>query len=115
MKKLYIVWVFIIVLLLSTVTFFGFRIVNKNKEYKSKEQEMESIVAKYLGQYIEEYPSTGSKKIIIDDIINKGYNIDMSVENENCTGYVLVKKVSIAYEYDAFMKCDNYITDGYVD
>lgn len=93
----------------------GYSIANKNKVYSEKEQEMERVVAKYLGQYIEEYPSRGSKKIIMDDIINKGYNIDMNVGNESCKGYVIVEKVSIAYEYDAFMKCDNYMTNGYVD
>lgn len=113
MKKIYILWGFIIVLLLSVVTYLGFNIVNKNKEYKTLEDNMEQVVSKYLGQYINEYPSSGSKRVNITDVINNGYEIDMNVNDDDCDGYVVVKKVSIAYEYDGYIKCNNYTTKDY--
>ena len=87
----------------------------KDKEYKSLESSMENVVSKYLGQYIEEYPKSGEKKINITDVINKGYEINLSVNSDACDGYVVVKKVSFAYEYGGYIKCDKYITKGYVE
>ena len=113
MKKIYIIWGIIIVLLLFIITYFGFNIINKNKEYKILEDNMEQTVAKYLGQHIEEYPKSGEKKINITDVISAGYEIKMSVNDDSCEGYVVVKKVSFAYEYDGYIKCNNYVTKGY--
>ena len=113
MKKIYFVWTLIIVLLLSVVTFIGFKVVNKNKIYKNLENDMEVVVSKYLGQYIEEYPKNGSKTVKIADVIDKGYELNMNINDDMCDGYVVVKKVSIAYEYDGYIKCNNYVTKGY--
>ena len=113
MKKIYIVWALIIVSLLGTTTFLGINILNKDKEYKNLEDNIEQVVSKYLGQYIEEYPNSGSKKILITDVINKGYEVDMNVNYDECEGYVVVRKVSFAYEYDGYIKCNNYITKGF--
>lgn len=113
MKKVYIVWTLIIILLLSVITIMGLSIINKDKEYKNLEKDMERVVSKYLGQYIEEYPKNGVKKVNITDVINKGYELEVNVNDDVCDGYVLVKKVSIAYEYTSYIKCNNYITKGY--
>jgi len=37
----------------------------------------------------------------------------MNVNDEKCDRSVVVKKVSFAYEYDGYIKCNNYITKGY--
>ena len=112
MKK-YIVFGIISVFLIVIIGFFGFKVLNKNKDYKNLEDNMEQIVASYLGQYIEEYPETGEKRINITSVIDKKYNIDMQVNEDLCEGYVVVKKVSFAYEYDSYIKCNNYVTKGY--
>ena len=113
MKKMYVLWSVIIIFLLGIVLFIGYNMFFKDKEYKKLETNMEDTVSKYLGQYIQEYPKTGEKKINITNVIDKGYKIDLSVNGDVCDGYVVVKKVSIAYEYDGYIKCDEYITKGY--
>lgn len=113
MKKIYIVWTLIIILLLSVITIMGLSIINRDKEYKTLEKDMEQVVSKYLGQYIEEYPKSGVKRVNITDVINKGYELELNVNGDVCDGYVLVEKVSIAYEYNGYIKCNNYLTKGY--
>ena len=103
----------IVLLILGFVIYFGFNVINKNNDYKTLEDNMETLVSKYLGQYIEEYPKNGEKKLKITDVINQGYEINMKVNDDVCDGYVMVKKVSIAYEYDGYIKCGNYTTKGY--
>ncbi len=115
MKKKNILIISVVILLLAVVLFVGYIIFFKDKEYKTLENNMEDVVSKYLGQYIGEYPENGEKKIFITDVIKKGYEIDMNANGEKCAGYVVVKKVSFAYEYDGYIKCDNYTTKGYED
>ena len=110
MKK--VLWIIFVVILFFGIVF-GYNIFFKNKEYKQLEKDMEDVVANYLGQYINEFPKNGEKKINITDVIEKGYGIDMLVNSDVCDGYVVIKKVSIAYEYDGYIKCDNYKTKGY--
>ena len=113
MKKKSILIICFSILLVVIMVFVGYNLFFKDKEYKSLENNMESVVSKYLGQYIEEYPKSGEKKINITDVIGKGYTIDMTINGKKCDGYVVVKKVSFAYEYDGYIKCDNYTTKGY--
>ena len=113
MKKKSVLIICLSVLLLVPCLFIGYNFFLKDKDYKNLEKNMENIVAKYLGQYIEEYPTSGEKKINITDVIASGYEIDMRVNEETCEGYVVVKKVSFAYEYDGYVKCDKYTTKGY--
>ena len=37
----------------------------------------------------------------------------MSINDDECKGYVLVKKAYDNYEYDAYIKCKNYTTVDY--
>ena len=113
MKKKSILIICASVLLLGIILLFGYSLFFKDKEYKDLEKNMENAVSKYLGQFIEEYPNSGEKKINITDVIEKGYEVDMKVNGKVCDGYVVVKKVSFAYEYDGYIKCDGYITKGY--
>ena len=113
MKHIYFVWGFIIVLLLGTITYMGIVIIDKNKEYKSLENEIEETVEKYLGEHLNEYPTNGSKKINISYIINKGYKINLTVNNDSCDGYVVVKKERVGYTFKPYIKCNNYTTNGY--
>ena len=113
MKNIYFIWGFIVILILSVVTYFGFVRINQNKDYKEKENEIEKIVAKYLGEHLNEFPSAGSKDIKLSYIIEQGIDVDLNVNNDVCDGYVNVKKVNISYEYKGYIKCKDYMTTGY--
>ena len=115
MKSIYLVWGFVIILLLVTVSFMGTKIINKNKEYQQIEDNMEEVVGKYLGQNLNEYPTNGSKKFNISYIINNGYEINLNVNEDKCNGYVIVTKENVGFNYKAYIKCNNYATKGYDD
>ena len=115
MKNIYFIWVFIIVLILGTVTFLGLNITKRNEKYRNLESDMESIVGKYLGEHLNEYPKSGSKRFELSYIIEQGYNIDLNVNNDICDGYVMVSKESVSYSYDAYIKCNDYVTKGYAE
>lgn len=113
MKKIYIVWALIIVVMLSLVLYFGFNFSNKNKEYKELEEEILVNAEKYLGANLNEYPTTGSNKVLISKIINYGIDIDLSVNDDMCDGYILITREQMGYDTKVFVKCNNYTTDGY--
>lgn len=108
------IFIVLVSLFIGIILFICYILFFKANAYKDLEKNMENVVSQYLGQYIEEYPKGGEKKINITDVINKGYAIDMKVNNEVCDGYVIVKKVTFAYEYDAYIKCNNYVSKGYI-
>ena len=56
------------------------------------------------------YLSYYSAIINYEDMRADGY--DKSLDKE-CSGYVVVKSVSISFEYKAYIKCPNYTTKGY--
>lgn len=113
MKNIYFVWGFVIILLLGTITFIGLNLTKKNNEYKTLENEIEESVENYLGEHLNEYPKSASKKIKISYIINNGYNINLNTSDDSCDGYVVVKKENVGYTFKSYIKCHDYETDGY--
>ena len=110
MKKLTIVWTLVLIMIVGGLTYFGLQI-KKNNPDNIKEKAFLEEAKKYLGLYPGLYPSNGGKTIIkYEDMKADGYN--KSLESE-CTGYVVVKSVSIGFEYEAYVKCPDYTTDGY--
>jgi hypothetical protein len=111
MKKILIVWTLIAVILISGLTFVGFKIKEQNKPYRLLESELESKAEALIG----EYPSliNNGNILEIDDFLNNNYEVDMTVNGDKCEGYVLIEKKLSIYSYKAYLKCNSYETTGY--
>ena len=44
---------------------------------------------------------------------DKNYIESLNANNENCDGYVTVRNQKNGIIYDPYIKCENYITEGY--
>lgn len=111
MKKILIIWSIIAVVLVGALTFIGFMIKKENAPYKKLEEELEKSAIALVG----EKPAILSDGNILDmnTFKNNGYNINMTVGSDLCDGYVFVNKVMGFYQYESFIKCKNYTTNGY--
>ena len=111
-KKISIVWGILMVLIFGLLTFLGLKWKEKNQPYFDLEESMITKTQQYFEQYYS-YPE-GSKqvKITLDEL--KSYNIiqELSTNDEQCTGYVIVKNEGVM-KYNAYIKCQNYQTKGY--
>lgn len=113
LNKLTILWGFIIVSIFVLLTVFGFVYKNKTNVYKELEQKLVEAEKKYVdAKFL--YPQDGKTlKTTSEELIDEKYLDYLAIDNNECTGYVEVKRKNTIYEYIGYIKCDNYKTKGY--
>lgn len=113
MKKMIIVWIFLAFCLFGSLFFIGISINNEYKPYRALEADMKESASIYIIMN-EIKVKTGDKiRIKANDLIKSKTINSMSVEDDECTGYVIAKKSLDDYEYESFIKCNNYTTPDY--
>lgn len=111
MKKLMGLWIFIVVLLVSGLTYIGFKIKNENNFYKGLENELEEVAKGYFG---EKPGLLSNNKIVLDyELGEYKEEILSKLKENNCQGYVKTKSNMGIYEYKAYIKCNDYETKNY--
>ena len=116
MKKISIVWIVLIILLFFTLIFIGFNVSKRTEPYKSLENTIVEAMKVYYGQdtNLKKLPAKNKiTKTSIQELNDFGLEISMEVNGEKCVGYGIVKGKSIAFSYNAFIKCENYTTTDY--
>lgn len=110
MKKIIIVWTLLLIIIVSGLTFIGFKI--KNKETNNiMEETLTKICEKYLNLYVNRYPKLGEQvKITSEELIEAGYNPNL---DSGCVGYVIVKNNNMGFKFTSYVKCPEYTTKGY--
>lgn len=117
MKKnnlLFVIWGVIVVILVALLTTMGFMLKGKNEDYEKIEKRLKEAASSYVDHNFL-YPEGDEKlKILSKDLIDNGFlkYEELKVNNDVCTGYVILSK-DMVYEYDVFIKCNNYTTKGY--
>lgn len=112
MKKTLTIWIIIVVLLSIGLTLIGYNITKENKKYKVLEKELVKVAEGYFGEKI----NLLQNNAVVLDTELKEYNpkIDMKIDGKECKGYVKTTSKMGIYEYKAYIKCDDYETNGYV-
>lgn len=115
MKKIkiaYIIWGIIVVIIIGLLTYLGFLYQKKLEPYKELEFNLKETAEKYVEiEFL--YPEEGDTLIIkAEDMITKGLMKELTYKKETCTGYVELTLNGV-YNYESFIKCDNYETKGY--
>ena len=111
MKKLMGLWIFVVVILISGLTYVGYLIKNENKVYKVLENKLEEVAQGYFG----ENPGLLSNNKIVQDTELGSYKEEIltKLKENDCKGYVNTTSNLGIYEYKAYIKCNNYETKGY--
>ena len=111
--KIYIILIAVILTLLTTLIT-GNNI--RTKPYRKLEKKVINAMEKYYGQdtNLKKLPSKDKKtKITIEELRNFGIDINTTIKNDTCTGYGIVTGLAVSYKYEAFIKCNEYITKNY--
>ena len=114
MKKLLVMWFIVAFMMVGGLTFIGWQKTSINKDYYKLEKELEESAKTYFGMFPIKLPS---KELAIksETLINEDMLKGLKYEGEDCEGYVVVKKQSVAYKYTPFIKCSDYETNKYDD
>ena len=113
-KMLFVIWGVIVVILVGLLGVMGFMLKGKNAKYEKVEKRLKAATSSYVDHNFL-YPEGDEKlKILSKDLIDNEFlkADEMKVGKDICTGDVILKK-DMVYEYDVFIKCDNYTTKGY--
>ena len=114
MKKVTIVWAFIVLSLFAALTTYGILFTKQNKAYKELEKDLAEAGKKY-GEIDFVYDNVGETGINVsfDDLKKEGLIETLEVEEDKCEGYVKIYKSDFVFEYKGFVKCSKYTTKGY--
>lgn len=113
MKKMIAIWLFLALGLFGTLYFIGINFNKAYKDYRALEADMTEAASIYIT--VNKIKLKIGEKLTIKDKELKENNLlpTMNIEDDECKGYVLVKKTYDNYEYDAYIKCKNYTTVDY--
>lgn len=102
----------IMVSLVILLFFFGIKLSQKNKPYKTKEKELVEITKMYV-EGSTWYPTQGERiKIRIEELLENNLVEEVKVKDDFCDGYIEIINNGII-EYKTYLKCQNYETHGY--
>ena len=92
-------------------------IINKNLVTNTQQayKELEKHLKEKGIEYVEKKAlyADSDLKISSDDLIKEGFIESLKVNDSECQGYVLIKKVRDHYEHNSFITCEKYTTKGY--
>ena len=75
------------------------------------EKEIVTQTEKYLGLNPGLYPTLKNKIVItVEELADKGYDPKL---DDGCTGYIVVENTNMGFTYKPYIKCLDYMTEGY--
>lgn len=84
------------------------------KEYYDMEEKLEEQAKIYIRDYYE--VELSSEEIVIHRSILRNYGLDVNLidnKGDACSGYVIASKTKGVIHTDAYIKCNDYMTNGY--
>ena len=81
--------------------------------YVKAEESLENAAKDYYANKFDEDEDVPLMTVSYSFLKGQGYIEDLNVNGENCTGYVIVQKENSKTNYDSYIRCKNYITEGY--
>ncbi|MBE6160822.1 MAG: hypothetical protein E7158_01190 [Firmicutes bacterium] len=112
MKKIWVIWIFLAIVLIGGLTSIGFIYKNKSKKYKLLEKKLVEITKKYTATDFK-YPVNNEKILIkYEELKSAGLIEKLEVDNKKCNGYVILSNKDVI-NYKAYIDCDVYKTHGF--
>ena len=112
LRKLSIVWGLMLITIFGVLTFFAMKWKQKNEPYFKLEESLVSA-AKLYYESAHSYPLQGQEvKINYEELKNNNMIESLSINDQECDGYVIVKNKGVI-EYNGYIKCSDYTTKNY--
>ena len=113
MKTMSIVWGMMIISMVGVLTFIGVFYNKKLKDYAAFEDKLGKACEKYVDDNELLTEDVHTLKINIKTLKENNYIEELAVNKNNCKGYVNVTKTKSDINYETFIDCGKYQTEGY--
>lgn len=113
MKKMIIIWIIMASVLVGTLTYIGLKFEEKVKDYQILESDIEESAQIYMQVNELELKYKENVKIKTSKLLEEGILKNMTVGDDECSGYVVITKELKGFSYNAYIKCENYTTLDY--
>jgi len=113
MKKLTIIWVVVMSLMFVFIYSIGLSYSKTFKPYRTLEADYVEAAQIYLEMYEIKLNSYQTLELSSDELLETNSLTSSNVDGDECTGYVVIKRKLVDYEYKAYIKCQNYTTNDY--
>lgn len=113
MKKMIAIWLFLALGLFGTLYFIGVSYIKAYKDYRALEADLIEAASIYI--MVNKIKLKIGETLTIKDKELQDNNLlpTMQIDDDECKGYIIVKRAYDNYEYDAYIKCSNYTTVDY--
>ena len=108
MKKLTVICVIFVLFLFGSLMYIGLSIQKQNKPYKSFESDLKEIAQTYILTNRVNIAVGGEYELLMSKMIEDNMLSINKVNEDECDGYVLIKRNISGYEYKPQIKCKNY-------
>jgi len=112
MQRIKIMMVLMALLLTGGLLFIGLSIQNKNKEYTALENDIVENGKVYVEINIINLALNESTQVSLDKMVTDGYLSSETIQKENCSGFLTIKRTINGYTYTPYIKCNDYETIG---
>lgn len=113
MKKMIITWVVLLILLVGTLTFIGYRYSDSRKIYYTLENDIIEAGDTYLKVNEMTLGVNDKIKLTTKQLKDADFLTNSLIDEEICKGYIIIEKTLKNYNFDAYIKCAEYTTNGY--
>lgn len=113
MKKMMIAWIFLAAGLFGTLYFIGVNYTKSFSAYRELEADMIESAHIYLEVNDISLDFNETLKIKAEKMVESNTLSELSVKDDTCDGYVIVKRTIKEYVYTPYIKCSEYTTIDY--
>lgn|SRR5574344_705905 len=112
LDRIAILWGAILVIIFMVLTYFGLQWKAKTSGYYDLETKIVDATKSYY-EKDHSYPEEGKSVYInLTDLKDDNIISDLTYNNDQCDGFVIVKNEKII-KYTGYIKCNNYTTKDY--
>lgn len=113
MKKTVIAMILFSFTMVGTLTYIGLKFEESVEEYNVLENDMEEAALIYMDVQKLDLGVGETYEVSINTLYEDKLLETTTVNDDECEGYVIIKKDFSKYECDAYIKCEDYTTADY--
>jgi len=111
MKKMFITWILLMILMVGGLTFIGWHNIQRHGIYFSLERTMRLAAEEYFEMFNERL--TGESVVSKETLIQQELIEGIDEELMRCVGYVLATPRGRSHTFRSYIKCEDYTTRGF--
>lgn len=108
-----VAWIILTVGLVGTLTFIGISYKKSVKEYHILESDLKEVGQAYYELAKLNLGVNGSIKVDSTQLEEFSLLPNTTIKSDKCDVYIIIKQNTKNYNVFPYIKCDNYVTNGY--